>query len=93
MEFVLCSLSCFYIEIAYSNFTLCGPWTPSFFAFTWKITKFQENEHTPGVNLTKGIHGGFETRCRQRQKSKTGVSVAVQKGHMSSKFFLKSLPG
>ena len=32
---------------AYSNFTFCGGWTPSFFEFTWKMSKFQQNEHTP----------------------------------------------
>ena len=44
----LCSVVffCFNIEIAYSNFTFCGDWTPSFFEFTWKLFKFQQNEHT-----------------------------------------------
>ena len=26
-----------------------GTWTPSFFEFTGKLSKIQENEHTPGV--------------------------------------------
>ena len=47
MQFVLSSFSCLNIEIAYSNFTFCGASTPSFFEFTWKMSKFQENEHTP----------------------------------------------
>ena len=39
------------------------------------------------------IHPGFETLDRRHQKSKTGVSVAPQKGLMSSKKILKkSLP-
>ena len=38
----------------------------------------------------RGIHPGFETQGRRHQKSKTGVSVAPQKGFMSSKFFLKN---
>ena len=36
-----------------------------------------------------GIHPGFETQSRRRQKSKTGVSVAPQKGLMSFTFVLK----
>ena len=38
----------------------------------------------------QGIHPGFETQGRHHQKSKTGVSVAPQKGLMSSKNFLKN---
>ena len=34
----------------------------------------------------RGIHPGFETQGRCHQKSKTGVSVAPQKGLVSSKF-------
>ena len=37
----------------------------------------------------QGIHPDFETQGRHYQKSKTGVSVAPQKGHMSSNFFKK----
>ena len=38
----------------------------------------------------RGIHPGSETQGRRHQKSKTGVSVAPQKGLMfSKKFFLK----
>ena len=37
----------------------------------------------PSVN--KAAHSGFETQRRCHQKSKTGVSVAPQKGLMSSK--------
>ena len=33
------------------------------------------------------LHPGFETQGRRYQKSKTGVSVAPQKGHVSSKNF------
>ena len=56
---------------------------------------------TPEVNLrehvtflplpstNKAAHSGFETQRRHNQKSKTGVSVAPQKGLMSSKFFFK----
>ena len=55
---------------------------------------------TPEVNLRNSlhtgdkahkqwIHPGFETQGRHHQKSKTGVSVAPQKGLMSSKRFLK----
>ena len=55
MEFVLGSYSCFNIEIAYLNFTFCSAWTPSFFEFTWKMTKFQENEQT--ADLICLVHG------------------------------------
>ena len=42
----------------------------------------------PSTN--KAAHSGFETQRRHHQKSKTGVSVAPQKGLMTSKnFFLK----
>ena len=44
MEFVLGSCSCFNIEIAYLNFTFCGAYTPSFFAFRGKKLKIHENE-------------------------------------------------
>ena len=37
----------------------------------------------------RGIHPGFETQGRRHKKSKTGVSVAPQKGLMSSKNFFK----
>ena len=47
VEFVLGRFSHFYIAIAYSNSTFCGTWTPSFYEFTWKLSKFQQNEHTP----------------------------------------------
>ena len=26
---------------------ICGAWTASFCQFTWKLSKFQQNEHTP----------------------------------------------
>ena len=34
-------------------------------------------------------HSGFETQRRRHQKSKTGISLAPQKGLMPSKFFFK----
>ena len=37
----------------------------------------------PSVN--KAAHSGFETQRRRQRKSKTGLSVAPQKRHMSSK--------
>ena len=48
VEFVFGRFAHFYIAIAYSNSTFCGTWTPSFCEFTWKLSKFQQNEHTPG---------------------------------------------
>ena len=47
VKFVLGRFSHFNIAIAYSNSTFCGAWTPSFCEFTRKMSKFQENEHTP----------------------------------------------
>ena len=41
----------FNIAIAYSKSTFCGAWTPSFCEFTGKLCKFQENEHTPVINI------------------------------------------
>ena len=46
VEFVLGCFSYFNIEIAYLNFTFCGAWTPIFCEFTWKLSKYQQNEHT-----------------------------------------------
>ena len=41
-------------------------------------------------SANKGAHSGFETQRGHHQKSKTGVSVATQKGLMSSKIFKKN---
>ena len=49
VKFVLGRFSHFNIAIAYSNSTFCGAWTPSFWEFTWKLSKFQQNEHTPAL--------------------------------------------
>ena len=45
--------------------------------------------HMPPYSSNKAAHSGFETQRRHHQKSKTRVSVAPQKGLMSSKNFLK----
>ena len=45
---------------------------------------------TPEVNLKKCVTHTPPPSCPHHQKSKTRVSVAPQKGLMSSKFFLKS---
>ena len=39
----------------------------------------------PPTSMNKAAHSGFDTQRRHHQKSKTGVSVAPQKGLMSSK--------
>ena len=44
----------------------------------------------PPPSANKATHSGFETQRRRHQKSKTGVSVAPQKGLMSSKIFMKN---
>ena len=54
MEFVLGSFSCFNIEIAYSNFTFCGAWTPILSTFRWKMWKIHKNEHTDGPTKFHG---------------------------------------
>ena len=46
---------------------------------------------TPLPSVNKAIHSSFETQGRHHQESKTGVSVAPQKGIMSSKIFLKTI--
>ena len=47
--------------------------------------------HMPLPRVNKATHSGFETQRRHHQKSKTGVSVASQKGLMSSKLFFKKV--
>ena len=44
---------------------------------------------TPLSTTNKAAHFGFETQGRRHQKSKTWVSVAPQKGFMSSKYLKK----
>ena len=47
----------------------------------------------PPPSANKVAHSGFETQKRLHKKSKTGVSVAPQKGLMSSQFaFNKKMP-
>ena len=46
--------------------------------------------HTPPPSLNKATNSGFETQRRRHQKSKTGVSVAPQKG-LQNFFEKKSL--
>ena len=38
--------------------------------------------HTPLPSVNKAAHSGFESQRRCHQKSKTGVSVAPQKGRI-----------
>ena len=45
--------------------------------------------YMPPPSVNKAAHSGFETQRRHHQKSKTGVSMASQKGLMSSKNFKK----
>ena len=44
---------------------------------------------TPLPSMNKAAHSDFETQRRRHQKSKTWVSVALQKGLLSSKIFFK----
>ena len=50
VKFVLVRFSHFNIAIAYANSTFCGSWTQIFFmsSLGWKLSKFQQNEHTSG---------------------------------------------
>ena len=48
------------------------------------------NTHTSHQSINKAAHSGFETQRRRHQKSKTGVSVAPQKGLLSSKNIFKN---
>ena len=51
---------------------------------------YRRSVHTGKKARQNGIHPGFETQGRCHQKSKTGVSVAPQKGlFVSSKNFKK----
>ena len=43
----------------------------------------------PPLSANKAAYAGFETQRKHHQKSKTGISVAQQKGLMSSNFFYK----
>ena len=43
--------------------------------------------YMPPPSMNKAAHSGCETERRHYQESKTGVSVAPQKGLMSSNFF------
>ena len=45
--------------------------------------------HVDDKSCKRGTYAGYEIKDRGHQKSKTGVSVAQQKGLMSSNFFLK----
>ena len=45
--------------------------------------------YVPLPSVNKVAHSGFETLRSHHQKSRTWVSVAAQKGLMSSNFFLK----
>ena len=47
--------------------------------------------HMPLPRVNKATHSCFEMQRRHHQKSKTQVSVASQKGFMSSKFFFKKI--
>ena len=47
--------------------------------------------HTPLPSVNKAAHSGFETWRRCHQKSKTGVSVAPQKGFTSGKILKKKV--
>ena len=45
----------------------------------------QHVTHMPPPSVNKTTHSGFETQRRHHEKSITGISVAPQKGLVSSK--------
>ena len=47
--------------------------------------------HMPPPSVNKAAHSGFQIHRRHQQKYKTGISVAPQKGLISSKFFFKKI--
>ena len=49
-----------------------------------------ESPATPPESINK-VHSSFDTQSRHQQKSKTGESIAPQKGLMSSKNFLTKI--
>ena len=58
-------------------------------ATTPEVNLKEHISHTPLPSVKKAAHSGFETQMRHHQKSKTGASVAPQKGLMSSQKCLK----
>ena len=54
-----------------------------------KVNLREHVTYMPPPSVNKAAHSGFETQRRHHQKSKTGVSMASQKGLMSSKNFKK----
>ena len=55
-----------------------------------KVNLKKHVTHTPLTSKNKAAHSsGYETQRRCHQKSKTTVSLAPQKGPMSSKIFKK----
>ena len=67
-----------------------------FFLIRWLFQPsnivFEKHVRLPPPSVNKTSHSGFETQRRCHQKSKTGLSVAPQKGLKSSKkFFFKKL--
>ena len=70
--------------LAYSNQKI----VPEFQVF---YSNLRNSWHAGNKARKRGIHPGFETQGRRHQKSKTGVSVAQQKGLMSFKNFKKSV--
>ena len=46
--------------------------------------------HTPKPSMNTAAHSRFENHRRRPQKSKTGISVAPEKGFMSLNYFNKN---
>ena len=53
--------------------------------FAPEVNLLEYVTHTPLPRANKAAHSGFETQRGRHQKSKTGISVAQQKGHVCNK--------
>ena len=54
---------------------------------TPEVSLKEHTSYTPLPSVSKAAHSGFETQGRCHQKSKSGVSVSPQKGHVSCEIF------
>ena len=57
---------------------------------TQEVNLREHVTYMPPSSVNKAAHSGFETKRRCHQKSKTGVTVAAQKGLMSYKILFQN---
>ena len=58
---------------------------------TPEVNLREQTSYMPSPSVNKGAQSGFATQRRYHQKSKTGVSVAPQKGICPPKLIKKNL--